>query len=301
MSTRARRLTRSAALVALTLPLAAGLLGTTAAQAAPVGTGQFHWAGDPGEGGDDQARWYDTKQGDRFDVTTSADRNSIRVTINRAGDPWTAEFAAPAGQALAVGSYTEAVHFPAPADSGAPAMLVNGYRAGCDSLTGGFWIGALEFGADGKLKTLNARFEQNCDDRNVLSGTLSLSSTVTPTPVPLKTGVTIAGTGKALSSNGKALLHGTVTCNKPTSVYVNGPVTQVTNTEVLNGVIGVSVPCTPGKAVAWQGEVNLPWQPNSRFTKGQVRAELHTYADDPETGQGSISPAVVKVVTLSKG
>ncbi|MFD9359905.1 hypothetical protein [Streptomyces sp. NPDC060031] len=282
--------------------LAAGLLGTTSAHAAPVGTGLFTWSGDPGDGnGDDQARWYGTAQGDRFDVTASADHNSIRVTVGRSGDPWTAEFAAPGGQALAVGSYAEAVHFPAAPESGAPSMLVNGYRASCDSLTGGFWISALEFGADGKVKTFNARFEQDCDDRNVLTGSLSLSATATPTPAPLKTGVTVAGTGKALASNGKALLHGTVTCSKPTSVYVNGPVTQVTDTELLKGIIAVSVPCTPGKPVTWQSEAYLPWQPNSHFTKGRVRAELTTYADDPDTGQGVMGPTTVKVVTLSKG
>ncbi|MFD9338457.1 hypothetical protein ACFWBF_29270 [Streptomyces sp. NPDC060028] len=72
----------------------------------------------------------------------------------------------------------------------------------------------MEFGADGKVKTFNARFEQDRDDRNVLTGSLSLSATATPTPTPVKATVTIAGTGKAL-------LHGTVTCTSPTSVDVN--------------------------------------------------------------------------------
>ncbi|MER5728619.1 hypothetical protein ABT084_09800 [Streptomyces sp. NPDC002138] len=295
-----RGLVRSAALLAVVLPAAAGLLGGAAvAHAAPVGNSSFTWQGDPGSGGDDQSRTYDSMSGDVFGATAAADHGSVSVSINRPGDPWTVDLAAPAGQELAVGSYPDAVRFPETGGRPAePSLLVNGYRAGCATLTGGFTITKLEWGPGRTLKSLVAYYTEDCDDRNVLSGRLE----ITPAAVPahLALGLTIAADGKATTATAPAAVHGTITCSKPVTLYISGTAVQQLKHTTTHGIVGaIEVVCTPGTAVPWTAPARNLADVPVPFVPGTVALDLAARAFDPDGGQVTTTTKT-KLVTLRR-
>ncbi|MET3987230.1 hypothetical protein ABIC27_005129 [Streptomyces sp. PvR034] len=292
-----RGLVRTAALLAMVLPAAAGLLGGAVAEAAPVGNSTFMWSGDPGEGGDDQARWYASTDGDVFGATASADHGSISVTINRPGDPWTLDLAAPAGQELAVGDYADAVRFPETGPRPAvPSVFANGYRGGCATLTGGFGIKKLEWGPGRTVKELQVYYNQDCDDRNVLHGELNI--TATPVPPRLALSLTIAADGKVASSTGRATLHGTVTCSKPVRFSVTGTSVQQLQHTTTNGIVySPEIACVPGRSMPWTGEsrdLN-----GVAFVKGKLSVDAVIRAYDPD-GSRVVEAKQTKLVTLTK-
>ncbi|MET9698811.1 hypothetical protein ABZY31_18055 [Streptomyces sp. NPDC006529] len=295
---RGRGLLRTAALLAMVLPAAAGLLGGGAvAHAAPVGNSSFVWVGDPGAGGDDQSRSYDSMSGDVFGATAAADHGSVSVSINRPGDPWTVDLAAPAGQELAVGSYADAVRFPETGERPAvPSMLVNGYRGGCATLTGSFTITKLEWGAGRTLKSLVAEYREDCDDRNVLFGQLE----ITPTPVPaaLVLGLTIAADGRATGPTDRATVHGTATCSKPVTMYLSGTAVQQLKHTTTSGIVGaVEIVCTPGRPVPWTARAWTLGDTPVPFVKGRVTLDLTARAQDPD-GARIVSATKTGLVTL---
>ncbi|MCX5380455.1 hypothetical protein [Streptomyces sp. NBC_00091] len=250
----ARAAARTAAVLAaaaLALPLATA--GT--AQAAEMPQGEFNWSGDQGDGFDDQARWYGPGQGDKIDVAASADHRTLRVTITRPGDSWTMDLAAPAGQALAAGTYENAAKTPEMPGTvlDQPSMFVNGYYGGCATLTGRFTISELVFGEGSAVKKINLSYEQDCDDRSVLKGYL-MANDVTP-PKPVVLGMTVNGNGR-LSKTGKATLNGTVTCTKPVKVSVGGSASQE-QPKFVQGFFRTEVDCVPGKTIAWQAPVQV--------------------------------------------
>ncbi|MFD7031082.1 hypothetical protein ACFWAR_23910 [Streptomyces sp. NPDC059917] len=294
-----RGLVRTAALLAMVLPAAAGLLGGAVAEAAPVGNSTFMWSGDPGEGGDDQARWYASTDGDVFGATASADHGSISVTINRSGDPWTFDLAAPAGQELAVGDYADAVRFPETGPRPAvPSVFANGYRGGCASLTGAFGIKKLEWGPGRTVKELHVYYNQDCDDRNVLHGELNI--TATPVPARLALNLAIAADGTATTPTARATVHGTVTCSKPVTLYISGTAVQQLKHTTTSGIVGsIEVACTPGKQVPWKATAWTLGDTPVPFVKGTVALDLATRAYDPDGGK-VVTATKTKLVTLAK-
>ncbi|MBT2455623.1 hypothetical protein [Streptomyces sp. ISL-86] len=285
--------TLAAPATAAALVLTAGLAGAGAAHAAPVPDGAFNWSGDQGDGWSDQARWYGTGQGDTFDATASADRNSVRVVINRPGDSWTAEFAAPAGQALAVGTYENAVKVPEMPGTAlaAPSLFVNGYFGGCATLSGRFVITELEFGEDGLVKKFAAGYEQDCDDRSELLGSVQVSDVAPPKPMEL--GIAVNPTGKLVK--GKATLSGTVTCTKPARLHVFGSVTQEQPAYVMGGY-GVEVDCIPGKAIPWKAPVTVHTpEAGTPLVKGEAKVNANAMGKDPDTGTDEFGSSIVFV------
>lgn len=286
----ARAAVRTAAVLAaaaLALPVAAA----GPARAAEMPQGEFNWSGDQGDGFDDQARWYGPGQGDRIDVTASADHRTLRVTITRPGDSWTMDLAAPAGQVLAVGNYADAVKTPEMPGTvlDRPSMFVNGYRGGCSTLTGGFGIRELVFGEGTAVKRIDLSYQQDCDDRGVLKGYLTANDVTPPKPVAL--GVTVNGSG-TLSKTGKATLNGTVTCSKPVKVSVGGSGRQEQPKTVVGG-FRVEVDCVPGRSIPWQAplQVHIPEEDTPFVRSERLAAFANASATDPESGTYVVASA----------
>ena len=117
-----------------------------------------------------------------FGGATKAAPNEIQV--NFAPDPpspawwWNTDFAAPPGQALAVGSYTSAVRTVS-RTPGQPGLDIFGDGRGCNALTGSFTIEDLTVDATGTLASFAASFVQHCEGgAPVLSGEVRFNSTV---------------------------------------------------------------------------------------------------------------------------
>jgi DNA-binding beta-propeller fold protein YncE len=94
---------------------------------------------------------------------------------------WYVDIAAPAGQPLAIGSYTGAMRA-AFRPAGAPGLDVSGSGRGCNTLTGRFDVAALAFDAYGEVSLFDANFEQHCEDASpALFGRMRLE---VPPPTP---------------------------------------------------------------------------------------------------------------------
>ncbi|QES49575.1 hypothetical protein DEJ50_18960 [Streptomyces venezuelae] len=273
----------AAVLTALALPLTAGLAGAGTAQAAPMPQGEFHWAGDQGDGETDRAVWYGPMYGDRFDATVSADHRTLRVVITRPGDTWTVDLAAPAGQTLGVGSYANAVKTPEMPGVAldTPSMFVNGYQGGCATLSGAFGISELTFGEGGRVTSLKADYRQECADRGALTGYLHLSDTAPPKPLAL--GMTIKANAKLVK--GKTTLSGTLTCTKPARVQVGGSASQE-QPRFVQGRFVAEVDCVPGKNVPWKAEVQVhtPEVGHPLVKSERLKVFGNVQAQDPDTG-----------------
>jgi Divergent InlB B-repeat domain len=89
---------------------------------------------------------------------------------------WLTEFAAPPGQALTVGSYSNAVRVIS-RTAGVPGMDVSGRNRGCNSLGGSFTIEEISVDGNGNLLAFAATFKQSCSS-GWLYGEVRYNSTV---------------------------------------------------------------------------------------------------------------------------
>src|ERR1700742_3475412 len=100
--------------VVVAVMAAATTLGVTVADAQPVTTGSLSFSGDPGDyisGGASYS--YSTANNDQLTVSGSKADDYIGVSVNGAnGDNWSLNLAAPSGQALAAGTYSNAIRYP---------------------------------------------------------------------------------------------------------------------------------------------------------------------------------------------
>jgi hypothetical protein len=104
-----------------------------------------------------------------------------RVIQGNFAEWWYVDIAAPAGQPLAVGSYTGAMRA-AFRPAGAPGLDVSGSGRGCNTLTGRFEVTALAFNAYGEVSLFDATFEQHCEGASpALFGRMRLE---VPPPTP---------------------------------------------------------------------------------------------------------------------
>jgi hypothetical protein len=281
-----RVLARATATLALALAMATGttgLLSGTEAHALPVTEGSFSFSGDEGDyisGGRSYA--YSTASQDRMSISAGNADNAVRLWVDGAnGDWWSLDLAAPSGEVLAPGTYTGATRHPfnEPTE---PGLDLSGSGRGCNRLTGTFTISAVEFGPQGYVKKLDATFEQHCEGAAPAArGEVHIENPAPPAELGL--GLDIALDGTASSLNGKATVHGTVSCNKPVQVSVAGDVTQVKKRDLIRGSFSTSVSCTPGSPVAWTGTAvptgAVPFQ------KGDVEVEGRATATDPDYDQ----------------
>ncbi|MBA2812371.1 hypothetical protein E0500_034885 [Streptomyces sp. KM273126] len=281
-----RVLARATAVLVLALGMATGstgLLSGAEAHATPVTEGSFSFSGDEGDyisGGRSYA--YATASDDRLNITADSDNNVVSLSVDGAGgDWWYLDLAAPSGQALAPGTYTGATRHPfnEPTE---PGLSLDGNGRGCNTLTGEFTISAVEFGPQGYVKKLDATFEQHCEGgTSAARGEVHINNPAPPAELDLGLAVAVEGTASTL--NGKATLHGTVSCNKPVRVAVAGDVTQVKNQSLIRGSYSTSVSCVPGAPVEWTGTAvptgSVPFQ------RGLVEVEARATATDPDYAQ----------------
>ncbi len=75
---------------------------------------------------------------------------------------WYLDFAAPSGQALAVGSYYGATRYPFQA-ADVPGLDVSGDGRGCNTLTGSFEVKQVVYGPGNSVVSFWAVFEQHCE------------------------------------------------------------------------------------------------------------------------------------------
>src|SRR5690349_14866448 len=109
ISAPARVLARAAAVLALTLSMAAGttgLLSGAEAHALPVTEGSLAFSGDEGDwisGGQSYA--YSTSTQDRLNISADTAGNGVHLSVDGAnGDWWYLDLTAPSGQTLAPGT-----------------------------------------------------------------------------------------------------------------------------------------------------------------------------------------------------
>ncbi|CAL9658723.1 hypothetical protein [Streptomyces sp. enrichment culture] len=278
-----RVLARATATLALALAMATGttgLIAGTEAHAQPVTDGSFGFSGDADDyisGGRSYA--YTTASQDRLNVSGDTGNGAVTVSVDGAnGDWWTLNLAAPAGKVLTPGTYTGATRYPFN-EGTEPGLSLSGNGRGCNQLTGTFTISAVEFGPQGYVQKLDATFEQHCEGGTPAArGEVRIENPAPPAELGLGLGIALDGTASAL--NGKATLHGTVTCTKPVQVTVAGDVTQVKKRDLIRGSFTTSVACTPGAPVAWTG-VAVPTGAVP-FQKGNVEVEGRATASDPD-------------------
>ena len=102
------------------------------------------------------------------DGTFTASRNfdnGVNVDFDGSapGDFWSVDLAAPMSATLVQGAYEGAVRWPFQAAS-APGLSAYGGGRGCNTLTGRFLVLEATYGADGRVQSFAADFEQHCED-----------------------------------------------------------------------------------------------------------------------------------------
>ncbi|WP_405018216.1 hypothetical protein OHV05_15640 [Kitasatospora sp. NBC_00070] len=294
----ARPLGRVVAGFGLALTLAVGTTALTAgaAHAQSVGSGSLSFNGDPGDYiSQGQQHDYSTSAKDRLTVYSNEDRSAVSVSVNGyQGNWWSLDLAAPTGEQLHTGTYTGATR--APFKGAGPGLEISGDGRGCNTLTGSFTVSNLVFGPHGYLQTLDASYEQHCEGgAEALRGEVHITNPVAPAELNLGLGIAVQGTASSL--NGKATVHGTVTCNKPVQVAVAGLVTQVKNRVLIRGAYSTSVSCTPGAPVAWSAAADPTG--TTPFQRGKVEVTAQATTTDPDYGV-NVTASQTTAVDLSK-
>jgi hypothetical protein len=300
LSAPGRVLARATAVLVLALGMATGttgLLPGAEAHALPVTEGSFSFGGDEGDwvsGGRSYA--YATASGDRMDISAADDGNAIRLSVDGAnGDWWSLDLAAPSGRTLAPGTYTGATRHPfnAPTE---PGLDLGGNGRGCNTLTGEFTVQAVEFGPQGYVEKLDATFVQHCEGGTTAArGEVHIDNPAPPAELGLGLAVALEGTASTL--NGKATLHGTVSCNKPVQVSVSGDVTQVKRQRLIRGSYATSVSCVPGAPAAWTATAEPTG--DVPFQRGDVEVAARATATDPDYARPVTATETV-AVTLKR-
>ena len=255
---------------------------STPASALSDTTGSASFTGDPGDwitGGGSYK--YSTEVGDRLTLVGSEANDYVRVGIDGAnGDWWTVEFAAPRGQRLTAGTYTDARRYPFQ-PSTSPGLDYSGNGRGCNQLGGTFTIEAISFGPRGYVERLDATFEQHCEFGTAAArGEVHVSNPPPPAELALDLAVSTSGTASAL--NGKATIGGTVDCSTPVRVQLSGRVTQLKDNVLVRGDYSTAVDCVPGAGTAWSATADPTG--TAPFRRGLVEVTTHGQATDPNYG-----------------
>lgn len=287
-------LKRATAVLGLTMT-AGVLLGAVPANAQAVATGSLSFSGDQGDyisGGGSYA--YSTASGDQLNV--SGNGNHVSVSLDGAnGDWWYLDLAAPSGQTLTPGTYNGATRYPFQG-SAEPGLSLSGNGRGCNQLTGSFTVQNAVFGPNGYVQTLDATYEQHCEGgQTALRGEVHIANP--EPPAELNLGLSVATDGTASALNGKATVHGTVSCTAAVKVYLNGLVTQVKNKVLIRGSYSTQVDCTPGAPVPWSATADPT--DTTPFQKGTVEVQTKANARDPQYGK-DVTAESTTVVTLHK-
>jgi hypothetical protein len=272
-----------------------GMLVASPAQAQTVESGSLSFSGDPGDyitGGLSYS--YSTENGDAISVSSSGDA-LVSVSVNAYnGDWWYLDISAPSGQTLVPGTYTDAHRYPF--NGTGPGLALFGNGRGCNTLTGSFTIVNAVFGPNGYVQTFDATFEQHCEGAaEAARGEVHIANPPPPPALALQLAVATDGTASTL--NGNATVHGTVSCNTPTTVNLSGTVVQVVKQVLIRGSFSTQVACMPGAPIPWTGTA-VPTG-TTPFQKGD--AEVKTQASGYDSQYGTyVTVSDTTTVTLSK-
>ncbi|WP_433129291.1 hypothetical protein ACQPWW_04155 [Micromonospora sp. CA-240977] len=242
-------------------------------------SGSVSFSGDPGDyitGGDSYS--YSTDNGDELTTNGAVDNSRVSVSINGYnGDWWSLTFEAPGTAALAPGTYTAATRYPF--NGAGPGLDLSGNGRGCNELTGTFTITNAVFGPNGYVQTFDATFEQHCEGGTAAArGEVHIANPAPPEPLDLE--LAVATDGIANRVNGNAVLHGTVSCNLPSAVTLDGNVTQIVRKVLVRGSFSTQVTCTPGSPTPWTAAA-VPGG-TTPFAKGLAEAVTQARGYDAE-------------------
>jgi hypothetical protein len=288
------RIIKRAMAVAVLAMAVGAALGAAPASAQPVVNGSLSFSGDPGDwvsGGQSYA--YSTANGDQ--LTVSGDGSHMGVSVNGFnGDWWSLDLDAPADQQLAPGTYDRATRYPF--NGAGPGLSLFGNGRGCNTVTGSFTIQRIAFGPHGYIHTLDATYEQHCEGgSSALRGEVRVENP--PPPTELGLGLTVSTVGTASTVNGRAYIHGTVSCTVPARVTVNGTVSQAKRRVLIRGTFSTAVDCVPGPATAWSASADPTG--TTPFQRGAAEARTFASAIDPQYGN-LVSVDQTIVVTLKR-
>jgi len=229
-------------------------------------------AGGGGQGG---SYSYSIADGDEFDVTSSNDNNTLRLSVQGAnGDQWGLTLAGHPGQALAPGEYTFVDWVDYHGYYGAGLSLSTNGRW-CSAQSGSFTIENIAFGPYGDIHVLDATFVQRCQGSEAaLRGEVHFV-----TPDPLELDATIAPEGIASQLDGSATVHGTISCTQPVTVDTTVFVTQVVKRVLTGGHSHLQLACTPEQPTTWTANVD-PYG-TVPFQKGDTEVTMTATATDP--------------------
>ncbi|AVH56380.1 MULTISPECIES: hypothetical protein [Streptomyces] len=275
--------------VAATLALTAvvsGLLGGTA-QAYEVESGTFAFSGDAGEYiSAGQSYSYTDGDGSQDGMTVQGFTTSdgvgtgVGVFVDSAnGDTWSLHLEAPWGpsQPLVPGTYTGAKANPAP---GEPRIELRGNGRDCLA-EGSFTIRSVEFATRGYVKALDASFEQRCPGATEsVRGEVRLTNPEPPAETAV--GLQVAADAVADRDTGKAVVHGTVTCNAPVTVQSYGTVSQTVEGATVRGSYSTPVACVPGEPTPWTAQATPTG--SVPFQRGEASVLARTTGTDPFYG-----------------
>ncbi|WP_141313455.1 hypothetical protein [Streptomyces spinoverrucosus] len=277
--------TRLAATLAFTA-VASGLLAGGTAQAYEVESGSFAFSGDAGEYiSAGQSYSYTDGEGSQDGMTVQGYTSNgvgtgVGVFVNGAGgDTWSLHMEAPWGpsQPLVPGTYTGAKANPAP---GEPRIELRGNGRDCLA-EGSFTIRSVEFGPYGYVKALDASFEQHCPGATEsVRGEVRLTNPEPPAETVL--GLQVAADGVADRTTGKAVVHGTVTCNSPVTVQSYGTVSQTVEGVTVRGSYRTEVACVPGDPTPWTAQATPTG--TVPFQRGEASVIARTTGTDPFYG-----------------
>jgi hypothetical protein len=277
--------------------VAASLLATGPAEAQAVTSGSLSFSGDPGDyitGGLSYS--YSTDAGDILNVSSNNENSFIEVAVTGYnGDWWYLDMAAPSGQSLVPGTYTGATRYPF--NGAGPGLSLFGNGRGCNTLTGSFTIIDAVYGPNGYVQTFDATFEQHCEGADAAArGEVHIAN---PAPPPALTlGLAVASTGTVSTVSGRATVNGTVTCNKPVSVTIDGTVTEIVKKTLVTGNFSTAVTCTPQSPAGWTGTATPSG--TTPFQKGDVQVDAQASGYDADYG-ANVSTSTSAVVSLRKG
>jgi hypothetical protein len=286
---------RSLVVMVATVAGAAGALAlpAVAAQAQVATEGSFTLTGDSGDyitGGLSYS--YSAAAGDQLSV--SGGPGIFHLSVQGAnGDWWSLDLQAPEGQTLQPGTYTGATRYPF--NDGNAGLSVDGNGRGCNTLTGSFTIQSYQPGTNGDVAQMQASFEQHCEGAIAAArGTVTIGH---PAPAPLTVGVAVASDGTFSKLNGRATVHGTVTCDQDAHVTVAGDVTQVKKKVLITGTFTTTVDCTPAAPAAWTATAKPSG--TTPFQKGNVEVDATASAPNPAGGD-PVTADTVATVALTR-
>jgi hypothetical protein len=165
-------------------------------------------------------------------ITTSATPGQVTVSVSDSGNGWLLRFAAPSGNALAVGGYPDAARYPFNSPLGA-GLDVSGDGRGCNTLKGWFKVLEYELNPSGVVARLAIDFVQNCEVTGPpLYGSVRVNSSL---PLVVPDLQAIAGADFAVIAGQPATLNGTQSFSRRQGALtyqwtqIDGPVVALSN------------------------------------------------------------------------